>query len=88
MGQADKLVVILAVFPETSDGYAHAMLLIPVEPGLGHVVLLKVGQELLGSRGQVQTLGLSGKLLPAAENLLLGRLVVKAYKDSCQMSIG
>ena len=52
--QADELVVVLRIRPQTADGDRHAALDHPVKLRLRAVRLFKVVQELLGCRRQLQ----------------------------------
>ena len=42
VGEAHELVVVLGVRPQAAHGHGHAVLQVPVQPGLGPVRLLKV----------------------------------------------
>ena len=57
VGEAHELVVVLGVRPQAAHGHGHAVLQVPVQPGLGPVRLLKVVEELLGGGGELQLLG-------------------------------
>src|SRR5699024_12330238 len=57
---------------QASDGYRHAVLQIPVQPGLGTILLLKIVEELLGGGGKIQFLGRSAEGGPVGLDLLHG----------------
>ena len=75
VAQADELIVVLGVGPQTADGHGHAVFQIPVQTGLGTVGLLKIVEELLGSRGQFQLLGGTAEVGPVLADLLDGGLL-------------
>ena len=87
MGQAHKLVIVLCILSQTTDGNCHTILQVPVQLRLGPVIFLEVMEELLRRRGQLQFLGYAGKCLPALEDLLLGGLVFKGNKYSSSVAI-
>ncbi|CAN3977287.1 DNA polymerase III subunit tau, partial [Dysosmobacter welbionis] len=53
-------------------GHGHAVLQVPVQPGLGPVRLLKVVEELLGGGGELQLLGYAPEGGPVGLDLLHG----------------
>ena len=65
MRKAYELVVVNDVLAESAAGHAHTAVEVTVEVCLGTVILLKVGDELLGSRGQTESLGLTLIILPS-----------------------
>ena len=87
MRQAYKLIIVLCILPQTTDGNSHAIFQIPIQLGLGPVIFLKVMQELLRCRGKLQSLGNTGKLLPALQDFFLRGLLFKGDKDSGSMTI-
>jgi hypothetical protein len=48
VGEADELIVVNAVLTETACGDTHTAVDVTVETSLGTVILLKIGNELLG----------------------------------------
>ena len=88
VAEADELIVVLGVRPQAADGHRHAVFQHPVQTGLGTVVLLKVVEELLGSGGEVQLLGLPAEGGPVRLDLLDGRLFsLKRDEAGCHMPI-
>ena len=51
VGQTHKLIIVLAVLAQTTQGYGHTTLQVAVQLGLGHIILLKILEELLGGGG-------------------------------------
>ena len=72
VGEAHELVVVLGVRPQAAHGHGHAVLQVPVQPGLGPVRLLKVVEELLGGGGELQLLGYAPEGGPVGLDLLYG----------------
>ena len=75
VGEAHELVVVLGVRPQAAHGHGHAVLQVPVQPGLGAVRLLKVVQELLGGRGQGQLLSTALEARPGGFDFVQRGLV-------------
>ena len=72
MRETDELVVVEAILAKASCGDTHTAVDVAVEASLGTVILLKIGDELLGGRGQTESLGLTLEAFPRLQNLLLG----------------
>ena len=66
---------------------SHAVLQHTVKLRLRTIVFLKIVQELLGGAGQIQILCGAVKFLPCLQNLFLGRLIFKAYKDGAHVAV-
>ena len=88
MGKANELIVVEAILTKSACGDTHTAIDVAVESGLRTVILLKVGDELLGSRGQTECLGLTLIALPRLKNLLLGGLVFKLNENSRGVTVG
>ena len=52
--EANELIVVEAILTESACAYAHSAVKVTVEPCLGAIVLLEIGDELLGSRGKLK----------------------------------
>ena len=77
VGQTDKLVVILGVLAQTTNGDSHAVFKVAVKLSLGAVILLEIVEELLGSGRQVKLLRSALVACPAFEYLLFCGLLSK-----------
>ena len=71
VGKSDKFPVKQGIFSETSDGDAHALLIVYIQSYLGTVILLKVLDELLRRAGKVLLLGHAAEGAERIDQLLL-----------------
>ena len=77
MGQAHKLPVIYVILTQTSDGYAHAVLVIHVHRYLRTVVFPEILDKLLRRTRQLRFLRESFEADQFFNELLLGRFLFK-----------
>ena len=88
MAHAGKLVIKQGVLAQAADAHSHAVLGVAVQLGLRTIRLGEVMQELLGCAGQVKLLCGAAEVCPCLQNLLLGGLLLKAYKHGSGVAVG
>ena len=88
MGQTDKLIVVLRIGAEPPDGHGHAVLQVPVQPGLGAVGLLKIVQELLRGHGELKLLGTALEFRPDGLHFVHRGLFRKIHKNCSSVPVG
>lgn len=87
VGQADKFIVVLSILPQTPQRDRHAFLKITMQTGLGHVILLKIVEELLGRAGKRQLLRASFIGFPNVQDFLFRWFVCKRTVHGGKMAV-
>ena len=88
MRQTYKAPVEVIIFAQSACGDTHSAVYIPLGMRLRAVVLLKIGDKLLGRVRQSELLRLAAEAAPALKYLLLARLTVKADEHGSKMTVG
>ena len=87
MGQAYELPVVYGILAESSDGYAHALLIIHIQSNLGTVILCHIPDKLLRRAGKLKILRCAPEALQLLDKLLLRRLLAELHKYCCGMAV-
>ena len=87
MGKTDELVVVHRILSQTSDGYAHTVLVIYIQCHLRTIVVFQILDELLRSARKLCLLRKSLEVYELLYKLLFCNFFLKINENCCRMSV-